>query len=225
MEQSRIIQVTESIFSENERVAKVLRQKFADSGVLVLNLVSSPGSGKTTILERTGTDLKSELNMGVIEGDQQTSNDADRIARTGVAAVQINTMAGCHLDAPMVEKALESFDLDKLDILFIENVGNLVCPAEFDLGEDFRVLALSVTEGEDKPIKYPVMFMSAQVILVNKIDLVPILGFKMDECTGYLKRVNSQATLFELSARSGEGMEHWYQWLRQAVQTKKVGKK
>ncbi|WP_094607529.1 Hydrogenase maturation factor HypB [Sporomusa silvacetica DSM 10669] len=225
MEESRIIQVTESIFSENERVAKVLRQKFADSGVLVLNLVSSPGSGKTTILERTAMDLKSELKMGVIEGDQQTSNDADRIARTGIFAQQINTMSGCHLDAPMIDKALRNFDLDNLDVLFIENVGNLVCPAEFDLGEDFRVLALSITEGEDKPIKYPLMFMSAQTILVNKIDLLSILGFKMEECSGYIKRINPNAMVFELSARSGEGMENWYQWLRQAVQTKKAGKK
>ena len=224
MPETKIIQATESVFSENERKARGLRRRFAKSGVLVLNLVSSPGSGKTTILERTATDLRSELKMGVIEGDQQTSRDADRIARTGILAQQINTLSGCHLDAPMVDKALAAFDLDNLDVLFIENVGNLVCPAEFDLGEDFRVLPLSVTEGEDKPIKYPTMFMTAHVILINKIDLVSILEFRMDECRGYINRINPKATVFELSARSGEGMENWYNWLRNAVKVKKASK-
>lgn len=220
----KVIRVTEeAVFSESNRRAQQLRKKFAESGVLVLNLVSSPGSGKTTILERTAMELNSEFRMGVIEGDQQTSNDADRIAKTGVAVQQINTISGCHLDAPMIEKALETFDLNNLDILFIENVGNLVCPAEFDLGEDYRVLPLSVTEGEDKPLKYPVMFLSADIVLVNKVDLVSVLGFNMDECHEYIKRINSKAIIFDVSARSDEGMENWYNWLRECVR-KKINK-
>jgi hydrogenase nickel incorporation protein HypB len=221
MPDTKIIQATESVFSENERKAKVLRRKFAKKSVLVLNLVSSPGSGKTTLLERTAYDLKNELKMGVIEGDQQTSRDAKRIAKTGVAVRQINTLSGCHLDAVMIDKALKSFNLENLDVLFIENVGNLVCPSEFDLGEDFRVLTLSVTEGEDKPLKYPNMFMSSHVILVNKTDLVSVLGFKMDECMGYIKRINPNAAVFQLSARSGAGMKKWYRWLEEAISAKK----
>jgi len=224
MSEVKRIQYAEGVFSLDEQQARDLRLKYAQSGVLVLNLVSSPGSGKTTLLERTITDLRSELRMAVIEGDQQTTRDADRIARTGAAVHQINTMSGCHLDADMVTKALDNFDLDELDVLFIENVGNLVCPAAFDLGEDFRVLTLSVTEGEDKPLKYPNMFMSSHTILVNKKDLVEILGFNLDECLGYIRRINPEATVFAVSARSGEGMDHWYAWLRNAARTKKANK-
>jgi len=224
MTETKIIRATESVFRENDRLAKKIRQKFTQSGVLVLNLVSSPGSGKTTILERTAADLKSELKMGVIEGDQQTSRDAERIAKTGISSIQINTMSGCHLDAAMIAKAVDHFDLEDLDVLFIENVGNLVCPAAFDLGEDYRVLTLSVTEGEDKPIKYPNMFMTSHVVLINKTDLCSVLGFQMDECLGYVRRINSAAKVFELSARSGEGMDEWYRWLREEVKAKKTKK-
>jgi hydrogenase nickel incorporation protein HypB len=220
MSEAKIIQPEEGIFSLDEKLARDLRMQFNESGVLVLNLVSSPGSGKTTLLERTISDLKFELKMGVIEGDQQTSRDAERIAKTGAAVHQINTLAGCHLDAAMIQKAIANFDLNRLDVLFIENVGNLVCPAAFDLGEDFRVLTLSVTEGEDKPLKYPNMFMSSQVILINKKDLVETLGFRMDECLGYINRIVPNAVVFDLSARSGEGMENWYAWLRDAVEIK-----
>lgn len=224
MSEVKRIQYAEGVFSLDEQEAGELRLKFAQSGVLVLNLVSSPGSGKTTLLERTITDLSPEFKMAVIEGDQQTSRDADRIARTGVAVHQINTISGCHLDAEMVTNALEYFDLNELDVLFIENVGNLVCPAAFDLGEDFRVLTLSVTEGEDKPLKYPNMFMSSHTILVNKKDLVETLGFNLDECLGYIHRINPGATVFDLSARSGEGMKDWYAWLRNAAAAKKAKK-
>lgn len=223
MSESKVIQTEEGVFSLDEKLAEDLRLQFARSGVLVLNLVSSPGSGKTTLLERTISDLRPELRMGVIEGDQQTSRDADRIEKTGAAVHQINTLAGCHLDAAMIQKAIANFDLSRLDVLFIENVGNLVCPAAFDLGEDFRVLTLSVTEGEDKPLKYPAMFMSSQVVLVNKKDLVETLGFNMDECLGFIKRISPDALVFEVSARSGEGMESWYTWLRAAVAGKKQG--
>jgi hydrogenase nickel incorporation protein HypB len=224
MSEVKRIQYAEGVFSLDEQQAKELRLKFAQSGVLVLNLVSSPGSGKTTLLERTITELNSELKMAVIEGDQQTSRDADRITKTGVPVHQINTISGCHLDADMVTKALEYFDLSELDVLFIENVGNLVCPAAFDLGEDFRVLILSVTEGEDKPLKYPNMFMTSHTVLVNKKDLVEMLEFNLDECLGYVRRINPNAAVFSLSARSGEGMEHWYAWLKNAVATKKANK-
>lgn len=222
--QERIIQTTESVFSQNDTVAHALRHTFADKGMLVLNIVSSPGSGKTTLLEKTAAHLASTLHMGVIEGDQQTSNDADRIKKTGIAAQQINTINGCHLDATQIRRTLPSFDMDELELLFIENVGNLICPADYDLGEDFRVLVLSVTEGEDKPIKYPTMFMSADVILINKTDLVDVLEFDMEACRKYIRRINAQALLLEVSARSGEGMDAWYQWLIKQTRDKKDGK-
>ncbi|MFY9398846.1 MAG: hydrogenase nickel incorporation protein HypB [Desulfomonilia bacterium] len=222
MTETKVIKANESLFRENERFANKLRKRFAQAGVLVLNLVSSPGSGKTTILERTATDLKHELKMAVIEGDQQTSRDAERIEKTGIASIQINTISGCHLDAAMIVKALEHLDIDNLDVLFIENVGNLVCPAAFDLGEDCRVLTLSVTEGEDKPIKYPNMFMSSQLVLLNKRDLCEVLDFQMDECLGYVRRINSKAKVFVVSARTGEGMDEWYEWLKGSVQAKKA---
>ncbi|MDD5284449.1 MAG: hydrogenase nickel incorporation protein HypB [Desulfuromonadaceae bacterium] len=208
-----VISIEEDILSKNNRLASFNRALFKEKGIFVLNLVSSPGSGKTSILEHTLRDLSGKLRFAVIEGDQQTDNDAKRIAATGVPVRQINTGAGCHLDAHMIMHGTENFDLDNLDVLLIENVGNLVCPAAFDLGEHHKVAVLSVTEGEDKPLKYPHMFRNSTVMLLNKIDLLPHLDFDLEKCTEYARRINPGIVIFELSARSGEGMEAWYQWL------------
>ena len=190
-------------------------------GILALNLVSSPGSGKTSILERTLTDLKGKLHFTVLEGDQQTANDADRIAATGAPVKQINTGAGCHLDAHVVGHGVESFDLVETDILMIENVGNLVCPASFDLGEDHKVAVLSITEGEDKPLKYPLMFQAADLMLINKIDLLPHLDFDLEQCKAFARQVNPQIQIIEMSCHSGAGMQQWYDWLVQEANRKR----
>jgi hydrogenase nickel incorporation protein HypB len=207
------------ILARNDLLASGNRKLFAHKGIFVLNLVSSPGSGKTTLLEQTLRDLAGRFRCAVIEGDQQTDNDAVRIASTGVPVRQINTGAGCHLDAHMVGHSLEHFDLDNLDILFIENVGNLVCPASFDLGEHHKVVVLSVTEGEDKPLKYPQMFHAADVMLLNKIDLLPHLDFDVDRCVEMARRVRPDASLFQVSARTGTGMNAWYEWLSNGVES------
>ena len=201
------------ILAKNNRLATENRRLFKERGVFALNLVSSPGSGKTTILEQTLRDLSGKQCCAVIEGDQQTDNDARRIAATGVPVKQINTGAGCHLDAHMVGHALEELPITGLDILFIENVGNLVCPASFDLGEHHKVVVLSVTEGEDKPLKYPQMFHAADVMLLNKIDLLPYLDFDVEKCLEMARRVSPGIRIFQLSAKSGAGMSEWYQWL------------
>lgn len=208
-----VIAIEEDILAKNNRLASFNRALFKDKGLFVLNLVSSPGSGKTSLLERTLRDMAEKLRFAVIEGDQQTDNDAQRIAATGVPVRQINTGAGCHLDAHQVMHGTDGFDLDSLDVLMIENVGNLVCPAAFDLGEHHKVAVLSVTEGEDKPLKYPQMFHRSTVMLLNKTDLLPHLDFDLEKCKNYARRVNPAITIFEVSARSGEGMEAWYQWL------------
>ena len=218
---SRKIRVEENLLAKNQRLAIGNRTHFADHQLFVLNLVSSPGSGKTSILERTFTDLKDRLQFSVLEGDQQTANDADRIAATGVPVKQINTGAGCHLDAHMVGHGVADFDLDKTDILMIENVGNLVCPASFDLGEDHKVAVLSVTEGEDKPLKYPQMFQAADLMLINKIDLLPYLRFDLEQCKAFARQINPQIKILELSCHSGEGMQAWYEWLSQGVNRKR----
>lgn len=189
------------------------RRWFSEKQILALNLVSSPGSGKTTLLTQTLINLKDKMPMAVIEGDQQTTNDAERIRETGVKALQINTGKGCHLDAHMVGHALESLAPEPGSVLFIENVGNLVCPAAFDLGEAHKVAILSVTEGEDKPLKYPDMFHAADLMTLNKIDLLPHLDFDVDRCTGYVRRVNPHIRILQLSATTGEGMDSWCQWI------------
>jgi hydrogenase nickel incorporation protein HypB len=201
------------ILAKNNRLATENRRLFKEKGIFALNLVSSPGSGKTTILERTLRDLAGKLRCAVIEGDQQTDNDARRIAATGVPVKQINTGAGCHLDAHMVGHALEELPIELLDTIFIENVGNLVCPATFDLGEAHKVVVLSVTEGEDKPLKYPQMFHAADVMLLNKIDLLPYLDFDVEGCLEMARRVSPGIKIFQLSAKSGDGMADWYEWL------------
>lgn len=223
LSQSRMVQIEEDILSKNNSYAADNRRWFAQHGILALNLVSSPGSGKTSLLTRSIDDLKKELALSVIEGDQQTANDADRIRQTGVRALQINTGKGCHLDGHMVGHALQSLKPDDGSVLFIENVGNLVCPAAFDLGEAHKVAILSVTEGEDKPIKYPDMFHAADLMLLNKIDLLPYLNFDVNKCIEYARQVNPGIKVIQLSATSGDGMETWYQWIRATRQLTMIG--
>ena len=224
MSQSRMVQIEQDILGKNNEYAAANRRWFAERGILALNLVSSPGSGKTALLTRTIDDLKGELKLSVIEGDQQTANDAERIRETGVKALQINTGKGCHLDGHMVGHALEGLKPEAESVLFIENVGNLVCPAAFDLGEAHKVAILSVTEGEDKPIKYPDMFAAADLMLLNKIDLLPYLQFDVEQCIDYARRVNPTIKVLQLSATSGEGMDSWYQWLRATQQLALIGR-
>jgi hydrogenase nickel incorporation protein HypB len=223
MSQSRMVQIEQDILGKNNEYAHSNRRLFANRGMLSLNLVSSPGSGKTTLLTRTIHDLNGELAMSVIEGDQQTSNDAERIRQTGVNAIQVNTGKGCHLDAHMVGHAVETLKPEEGSVLFIENVGNLVCPAAFDLGEAHKVAILSITEGEDKPIKYPDMFHAADLMLLNKIDLLPHLDFDVDKCIAYAQQVNPRIRVLQVSATSGEGMAAWYQWLRATRQVALTG--
>jgi len=212
---ARIVQVERDLLAANDAWAQRNREHFAASGTLCLNLVSSPGSGKTSLLVRTVTDLAARRGVGVIEGDQQTSNDADRIRATGVAAVQVNTGKGCHLEAPMVARALDKLALAPGGVLFVENVGNLVCPALFDLGEAHKVAILSVTEGEDKPLKYPDMFRAADLVLINKVDLLPYLDFDVDLCEANARRVNPGIEVLRMSAKTGEGFAAWLEWIEQ----------
>jgi len=223
MSQARMVQVEQDILGKNNEYANENRRLFASKGMLTLNLVSSPGSGKTTLLTRTLSDLKDEMPLAVIEGDQETTQDADRIRATGVPAIQINTGKGCHLDAHQVGHAVEHLSPEDASVLMIENVGNLVCPAAFDLGEAHKVAILSVTEGEDKPIKYPDMFFAADILLLNKIDLLPYLDFDVDKCIEYAQRVNPGIQILQVSATTGEGMAEWYQWIRLAHQTRLIG--
>lgn len=213
----KIVEVEKDILHENNLLAQRNRGFFEGRNILALNLVSSPGSGKTSLLERTLTDMKGELNFAVIEGDQQTTNDADRIHATGTKVTQINTGKGCHLDAHMVLHAVQGMKLEADSVLFIENVGNLVCPAMFDLGEAERVVVISVTEGEDKPLKYPDMFHSSTLCIINKIDLLPYVRFDVEKAKQYARQVNPSLEIIELSCTSGEGMTAWYEWLKSKV--------
>ncbi|MDQ7051279.1 MAG: hydrogenase nickel incorporation protein HypB [Enterobacterales bacterium] len=213
------------ILEKNNRLAERNRGWFEGRNILALNLVSSPGSGKTTLLEKTITDLKQELLINVIEGDQETINDAKRIRATGCKVVQINTGTGCHLEADMLARGLKDLNPPLDSVVMIENVGNLVCPALFDLGEKCKVAILSVTEGEDKPLKYPHMFRSAEVMILNKIDLLPYLSFDLEECIKAAKTVNPKIKIFQVSATSGEGLTQWYDWLKEQLSSKKsIGK-
>jgi hydrogenase nickel incorporation protein HypB len=209
----RAIAIEEDILGRNNAIAADNRAIFRQKKILALNLVSSPGSGKTELLTATIMAAKDKMTMVVIEGDQQTSNDADRIRVTGASAYQINTGKGCHLDANMVRSALEHISIEDGSILFIENVGNLVCPAEFDLGEAHKVAILSVTEGEDKPLKYPDMFRAADVMIINKIDLLPYLRFDIDRCEAYARQVNPNIRILRTSATTKEGLDGWVKWL------------
>lgn len=219
---SKRLQVEEDVLSRNSDIAFGNRSFFKSKNILALNLVSSPGSGKTTILEQTIRSVSGMLPVAVIEGDQQTTRDAERINATGADVVQVNTGTGCHLDADMVHKAVHQLTLADSSILFIENVGNLVCPALFDLGEAAKVVIISATEGEDKPQKYPHMFHAAQVCLINKTDLLPYVDFSIEQCIQHAKQVNPKLRFFELSAKSGDGMDEWYMWLHDQLKQQAV---
>ena len=215
---SQRIEVLEAIFSENDLRAEVNRKSFDDNGIRALNLMSSPGSGKTTILAATLDELAGDLAVGVVEGDIATDLDAAKLGGRGAQISLLNTNNGfggeCHLDAPMVNRALAGLDLPTLDLVIVENVGNLVCPAEFDVGEHAKAMVYSVTEGEDKPLKYPVMFRSVDLVLINKIDLVPHLEADVDTYIDHVRKVNQTATILAVSARTGEGMSAWFDWVR-----------
>ncbi|MBK7015024.1 MAG: hydrogenase nickel incorporation protein HypB [Sulfuritalea sp.] len=211
--QKRMVQIEQDILAKNNAYAKQNRERLAARGIFTLNLVSSPGSGKTTLLCKTIEMLNGKASVAVIEGDQQTSQDAERIRATGALAIQINTGKGCHLDAHMVGHAMEKLDLREDSLLMVENVGNLVCPAAFDLGEAHKVVILSVTEGEDKPIKYPDMFRAATLMLLNKCDLLPYLSFKVDAAIEFARRVNPAIEVIQVSATTGQGMDEWLKWL------------
>lgn len=212
-----MIEVEQDVLYQNNLLAERNRGFLDAKNILAMNLVSSPGSGKTALLERTLTDLKADLEFAVIEGDQQTSNDADRIHATGTKVTQINTGKGCHLDAHMVLHAIQGMKLKDNSILFIENVGNLVCPAMFDLGEKERVVIISVTEGDDKPLKYPDMFLTSTLCVINKTDLLPYVPFSVEKVKANARKINPNIEFVELSCTSGEGLEQWYDWLRSKV--------
>ena len=216
MPTGRAISIEQDILARNDAVAAQNRMKFASLHALALNLVSSPGSGKTELLCATLARLKAEgtVSAMVIEGDQETANDADRIRATGARAIQINTGKGCHLDAEMVKRALEALPPEPESAVFIENVGNLVCPAEFDLGEAHKVAVLSVTEGDDKPLKYPDMFRASSLVIINKIDLLPYVRFDADKAEANVLRVNPKAKVLRVSATTGEGLEKWLAWIK-----------
>lgn len=211
------IAVEQDILSKNNLLAERNRGFFEAKNILALNLVSSPGSGKTSLLERTIKDLGKEIKFYVIEGDQQTMNDANRIDQAGAPVVQINTGNGCHLDSDMINKAVKELNIPDNSVLVIENVGNLVCPSLFDLGEAARVVIISTTEGEDKPIKYPTMFQSSDICIINKTDLLPYVDFNLDKAKEYAMQVNHHLKFFELSVKTGEGMGKWYEWLKEQI--------
>jgi hydrogenase nickel incorporation protein HypB len=208
------ISLEQDILAKNNLIAAQNRGWFKGRNILALNLMSSPGSGKTTLLTRTINDLKTKLTISVIEGDQETINDAKKIEATGCKVVQINTGTGCHLDALMVDKGLQKLNPSLDSVVMIENVGNLVCPALFDLGEQAKVTILSVTEGEDKPIKYPHIFRASNVMIITKIDLLPYVQFDVGKCIEYAQKVNPDMRIFKVSALTGEGLEDWYKWLK-----------
>ncbi|MDD3853935.1 MAG: hydrogenase nickel incorporation protein HypB [Syntrophomonadaceae bacterium] len=216
------VRLEHNILGANELLARKNRHVFSAQGLLVINLMSSPGSGKTTILEKTIDGLNGNLKLGVIEGDLYTDQDAQRIEKKGVRVVQINTEGACHLDAGMVDKAFQELPGDDLDLLFIENVGNLVCPAEFDLGEDLKAVVISTTEGNDKLTKYPLIFREAGVILLNKIDLLPYTDFSLERFREDLAQINPLAPVFMVSGRTGEGISEWNEWLLREVSAKRA---
>lgn len=215
----RTLRLEQEILAKNKRIAERNREWFARRQIVACNLMSSPGAGKTTLLERTINDLRAELPISVIEGDQETSRDAARIRNAGCRAVQINTGAGCHLDAAMLAAAIEKLEPPTRSIVMIENIGNLVCPALFDLGEQSRVVIMSVTEGDDKPLKYPQMFRAGELMLLNKIDLLPYVPFDVERCVEYTRQTNPALQVVQVSATRGDGMAAWYSWLREKMKS------
>ena len=213
------VPLEKKVLNENDRLAASLRESFRRHGILAVNLISAPGSGKTSLLERTLEGFDATRRVALLTGDIQTDNDARRLARFGFPTRQITTGGACHLDARMVERALEGWDLEGIDLLFLENVGNLVCPTSYDLGEEARVVLLSVTEGEDKPLKYPATFYHADVVVLNKIDLLPYVPFRIDLAREYARRVQPAVELLELSCSTGEGLDRWREWLENRRRT------
>lgn len=213
------VSVVRNVLEANERISVQNREMFRKAGVFVLNLMSSPGAGKTSLLEQTIDRLKDKARIGVIEGDIQSARDAERIARKGIQAVQINTGGACHLDGNMIRDAVEQFDLAALDLLVVENVGNLVCPAEFNVGEDAKAMILSVTEGDDKPMKYPLMFQESKVLLINKIDLLPYIDCDVSKIKSEAKLLNPKQTIIEISCTTGQGLDDWCAWLEDQIKT------
>ncbi|HOA83275.1 MAG TPA: hydrogenase nickel incorporation protein HypB [Thermodesulfovibrio thiophilus] len=211
------IKVTTRILDANDRIAEENKKMFKDLGVYVINLMSSPGAGKTSLLERTIQAVKDKVKVGVIEGDITGTNDAERIDRLGVPVVQINTEGACHLDANMIADAVKDLPLKELDVLFIENVGNLVCPAEFKVGEDMKVMILSLTEGDDKPLKYPLMFQESSVLIINKIDLKDLLDVNVDKIKKDALSLNPNIKIFEVSCKTGYGIDEWTNWLMTSI--------
>ncbi|OGW05451.1 MAG: hydrogenase accessory protein HypB [Nitrospinae bacterium RIFCSPLOWO2_02_39_17] len=207
------IKVVSNILKANESIAEENRRLFKENGLFVINLISSPGAGKTSLLEKTIKECNSKISIGVIEGDIATTRDAERIEKTGARVIQINTNGACHLDSNMVRTALQNFPLNGLDILFIENVGNLVCPANFHLGEDIKAVMLSITEGDDKPKKYPVIFREVKVLIINKIDLLPYTDCSIDKIKKESLEINPDLNIFEVSCRSGEGFDEWCNYI------------
>ena len=217
------IKVDKNILAANEEYAEKNRQLLGQNNILCFNMISSPGSGKTAILAKTITDLKGKIRIAVIEGDIQTDFDAKRISAAGAFAIQINTEGACHLSAAQVNNALEQLPLDKLDIVFIENVGNLVCPSALELGEDYKIAVLSVAEGDDKPAKYPAIFAKSKVLLINKIDMLKagVVDFNIERVKRDSSRLNKNIRIFEISAKTGGGMSNWYDWLQEMVQSRR----
>jgi hydrogenase nickel incorporation protein HypB len=225
---SQKIKVVRKVLDANDTIAEQNRRMFAENGVFVINVMSSPGSGKTTTLEKTLGHIMPEIRSAVIVGDICTSNDADRLAGSGAPVVQVNTDAfggDCHLTASVVQTAAGNFDLQEIDLLIVENLGNLVCPAEFDIGEDLRVVILSVTEGEDKPVKYPLMFRVCEAVLFNKIDLLPHLDYDSEAALKFIRQVHPDITVFDISAKTEEGFSPWIEWLKQSVRKKLKARK
>jgi len=216
------VAVEKKVLNENDRVAAELRQRFADEGTLVFNFISSPGSGKTLFLERTLEAMPKQTRVAVLTGDVQTDNDARRLARVGFPVQQITTAGACHLDARMIDKALAAWPGERFDLLLIENVGNLVCPTSYDLGEERKIVLLSVTEGEDKPLKYPGAFFKSKVMILNKVDLLPYVPFDMQTARDNARRINPDIEIFETSCTTGQGLEAWNAWLRLQVELNQV---
>lgn len=216
------IKVMTNILEKNDQAAHALQERFEKAGVLVVNLLGSPGCGKTTILEKTIQVLKETLSIAIIEGDLFTAKDAERIEQHGVPVVQINTGGGCHLDANMIDSALECLDLSALDMIIIENVGNLVCPAEFNIGEDLKVTLLSITEGDDKPLKYPLIFKEASAVILNKMDLLPYTNFNIKTAENDIASIHPGVRVLQVSCQNAAGLDDWYQWLIEQVRIKKA---
>jgi hydrogenase nickel incorporation protein HypB len=211
------IKLVKNILEANERIAEENRKIFKQNGIFVINVMSAPGAGKTTLLEKTINTLKDKIRIGVIEGDIATTKDAERIEATGVPVIQINTDGACHLDANMVRGVIDDLPLAEIDLLIIENVGNLVCPAEFKVGEDAKVMLLSVTEGDDKPLKYPLMFSESSLLLINKIDLLPYTEFDISKVKKDSLSINPELNILEVSAKTGKGMDIWYGWIQERL--------